>query len=42
MAEVHGKISQILQNNHIIQCCQFTDNPQFFFFQANPAGIIGI
>ena len=32
LAEIHCEIGQVFQNNHIILCCQFTDNPQFFLF----------
>ena len=32
LAEIHCEIGQVFQNNYIILCCQFTDNPQFFLF----------
>ena len=40
--EIHAEISQVLHHNHIIFCCQFTDNSQFFLFQTNPCRIIRI
>ena len=42
LAEVHGKVGEVFQHNDVILGCQFADDAQLFFFQANPAGVVGI
>ena len=42
LAEVHGKVGEVFQNNDVILGCQFANDAQLFFFQANPAGIVRV
>ena len=42
LAEVHGKVSEILHHDGIVLGGQFTDGLQFLLTQTDPRGVVGV
>ena len=42
LAEVHGEVGEVFDYNRVVFIRHLSDNLQFFFFQAEPGGIVGI
>ena len=42
LAEIHGKVSQVLHHNHIILRSQLTNRLQFILIETDPRRVVGI